>query len=482
MITTAELLFRFTDAADTAAQRAALFDLTKTKQLHRVASDEAFLQSLDRLARSARSPAGEIDRLLTLAALQRAAASARSIQSDVESLLKKCAAGPLSKLYALPDNHDRLYAARTWRVIPDVWHVDDLATAAVREESGEAVRRECIEAVISLTDDFETGIAALRRALLEVSFKTKKPADSLGRRLIRVLAALTATISRSRKSVGANAGREISYLARRGFRTIGRPEATAVREDLVEEIALLTHEIVRADFSHAERGETYAALSGLSLWFGARDWEDVCRSSQAIPRVRDDVQKALVLLASTGKIDNALRSALIVVAGSQKNADTICRRIAVEHAGIPDDVRHWLAGASRRIQSASAVESQERSIDQVLAELLVATAKLSRASATVETDVLPEVSIVLPQSLPALSRLTGLADAMSNSLRLAATWRSLRLRGKAGEEVEFTPLEHQFSTAGVHSRHVRLLSPVVERLTEDGVPRIVLKATVEPAS
>ena len=58
-------------------------------------------------------------------------------------------------------------------------------------------------------------------------------------------------------------------------------------------------------------------------------------------------------------------------------------------------------------------------------------------------------------------------------------WRSLRLRGTVGEEVEYSPVEHRLD-AGVRSRHVRLLTPVVERISEDGVPRVVLRAAVEP--
>ena len=107
--------------------------------------------------------------------------------------------------------------------------------------------------------------------------------------------------------------------------------------------------------------------------------------------------------------------------------------------------------------------------------------RLSRASKLVQSDVLPDVSIVLPQSAHALERLIKMVDAMANKLSLAIEWRSLSIRGTVGQEVEFSPVEHQLSSSGVPSRRVLLLSPVVVRISEDGVPRIVLKATVEPA-
>ena len=437
------------------------------------------------MPRSAQDAEQDTDRLLGVAALLHAAAAAPSIRTSVESLLRNAVTGPLSKLHELPDVHDRLYAARSWRVVPAAWNLEALATAAAREESGEAVRKVCIDGAVGLAATIEEAASALRKALLAITFETKKPGDSLARRLNRVFAALTDSLSRSHKPVGSEIGREISSLVERGFRAAGRPESPAVRVDVVEHVAVLTHAIVRADFSLAGHDKTYEALSVVSEWFGSREWEQLCESSkaaEAISRVRDDIQKSLLLLAGAGKIGDDLRRALAIAAGSRESADSICREMAKEHPGIPSHVRDWLAGVSPRTRIASAVESRERSIDEILAELLIDMTGLAGASRVVQSDVLPDVSIVLPQSVRALSRLTGIADAMANKLNLAVRWRSLRIRGTVGQEVEFSPVEHQLSTAGVRSRRVRLLRPVVERMSEDGVPRVVLKAVVEPAS
>ena len=297
-----------------------------------------------------------------------------------------------------------------------------------------------------------------------------------------MLKALNGAVSRSHKPVGSNAGRELRELARHGFSKTGRPETRVVREELVEQVAAVTHTIIRAGWLHGTKPETFAALRGLSDWFTAHAWEKLCGESVSISRARSDVEAGLILLAQLGMPDDRLRSALVALAGSRKKARAICRRIAREHPGIPAEVRHWLVGGSVPITSASVVESQERSIDQVLAELLIAMKRLSRASSAVASAVLPEVSIVLPQSEPALLRLTRLVEGLESTLGLAVTRRSLRLRGTVGQEVDFTPVEHEFLTAGPRSRRVRLLSPAVERVGEDGVPRTVLKATVEPIS
>ena len=460
-------------------QRAALIDLVKRKQLHKIASNEAFRNGLERLAHAVRDAECAKEGLLTVAALQYAAATAPSIRPDVESLLKNAVSVRLSKLHELPDVRDRLYAAKSWRVIPNAWHVDDLAAAGACEESGETVRKECIEGVFELAGGIEEAIIALRKALLALRFDTKKPSDSLGRRLNRVLAVSASAISRSHKPVGKNAGREFRRLLDEAFRATGPPSSPTVRTAVVEQAVAVTHSIVRADFSQGGKAETYEALLVVKSWFSPHEWEEICESSSAVSRVRADVKKALLFLASVGKTDELLRKALVTVAGSPERADSICRTMAIDQPGIPDEVRDWLAGVSERIQSDSVVESQERSIDEVLAELLIAMTRLSRASEVVQSEVLPDVSIVLPQSEQALSRLTGMADAMASKLSLALKWRSLRIRGTVGQEVEFSPVEHQFSSSGAPTRRVRLLSPVVERISEDGLPRVVLKAAVE---
>ena len=496
MLSPSESLFRFADARDTANRRATLVDLIRAKQLHAVVDSESFRSGLKRLADSARDSGTDLDRLLAVATLQRAAASAPPIRKAVGSLLRNAVTRPLSNLHELTDLDDRLYAVKSWRDVPSAWLPDVLATAAVREESGETFRTECIEGLVDRTaddDDARPGpragpgphdvaevVSALRKAVEKVEFTTKKPGDSMGRRLTRVLTGLNAVLVGADKRVGDNAGPEIRLLVVRAFRVAGRPESSAVREGVLEQVAALTHAIIRMDSSRGAWDSTYQGLSVVSRWFTAYEWRDMCESSQALRHVRKDVRTALVSRAEAGKADDRLRDALALTVGSRKAADAICRAIATERAGIPDDVRDWLVRARKRIQVASAVESRERAVDEVLAELLIVMRRLTWAAETVRADVLPEVSIVLPQQARPLSRLTGLAEAMASKLRLAAEWRSLRLRGEAGQEVEFSPIEHQRDTGDARSRRVRLLGPVVERISEDGVPRVVLKAPVEP--
>lgn len=494
-----ELLLRVADTDNTSDRRDALVALIGTQSLPSVVDSEPFRRGLERFADSVLKSNSESERLLAVASLERAA-SARSlkdaVRESIRGLLRGAITRPLSSDHQLADKDDRLYAVRAWRDMPSAWPPDALAATAVREESGETVRAECIAGLVARTedkDDVGRGsrvglgphdiagvVSALRKALEKVEFTTKKPGDSMGHRVTRILTALNAALAGADKRIGPDVGREVGLMVVGAFRGVGRPETLKVREEVAEQVAALTHALVRMDFSQGGRASTYRALSILSRWFTPGEWREICESSLAVRRVRKDARTSLVLLMEAGKTDDRLRDVLAELVGSREAASAIYRAIATERPGIPEDVRDWLVRARKRVAIATAVESRERAVDEVLAELLIVMRRLTRAAETLRADVLPDISIVLPRQARPVSRLVGLAEEMAGKLGLAAEWRSLRLRGEAGQEVEFSPVEHDRDANDPRTRRVRLMRPVVERISEDGVPRVVLRAPVEP--
>ena len=479
-----DLLVQFATAQDVQLQRAAIVSLIKTKQVHEAARDKSFNEGLRKLGQAIQDTEDPHGSLIAAATLERAAAVVKTLRPQVNELLQRSITTQLDDLNQLKDRNDRQYAARTWRAVRSSWYVDYLAKAAVREESGENIRKECLEGVIALSEDVSAALHALRQAFTFTKFETKKPGDSVGRRVKRVLGLFTAILLESHKPLGEDVGRELSLLVRRAIRDTGIPQSIAIKRDVTHQIAKLIHGIVRTSFSYATQYRTYEALLVVQEWFDASDWVEFCESSDAdvIIHLQNDLQESIVLLARFGVIDDDLLRTLGTALGSRKRSEEVCREIATTTPGIDNEVRDRLAGVLPRRRSATAAESQEWSIDEILAELLIETDRLSTASNVVQTGVLPEASTVLPHSVRALSTLTGLADAFSNRMALAMKRRSLRARGGIGDEVEFSPLEHRLSSSERATRRVRIVSPLVERISEDGVPQIVRKALVEPVA
>lgn len=474
------LLAQFAASQDAHLQRAALVSLIKTKQIHKAAQDNSFNEGLRKLGQAIKESNSALDTLIAAATLERAAALVKPLRQQINELLKKSITTRLAGLHHLSDKNDRQYAARTWRAVRSSWYIDYLAEAAVREESGENIRKECLEGVIALAEDVSAALRELQQAFMRTKFKTKKPGDSAGRRLTRVLGLFTSILLESQKPLGRDVGRKLSLLVHRTFRETGLPQNDTIKHQVTHQIAKLIHGIVRTSFSYAAQDKTYETLLVVKGWFDNSDWVELCESSDAIAHLQNDLRESIVLLARAGVIDDALLRTLGTALGSNKKSKEVCREIAATTPGLNQDVRNRLAGVLPRRRIASATESQEWSIDEILAELLIETEHLTTAANVVQTEVLPKASTVLPCSVRAISTLSGLADAFSNRMALALRRRSLRARGEPGEEVEYSLLEHQLRRGEVSTRRVRIVSPVVERISVDGVPQIVRKAIVEP--
>lgn len=483
-VTASEALSAFATAKDVESQHRAIVDLVRSRRIHDIVSDGAFREGLARLADAVRTGSTPAERLTAIAALERAAAVSKPLRPLVDEHLRRAVVAPLEDLHALKDADDRLYAAKSWRAVRNgERYLDLLATAAVREELGEAIRKECIEGVVVLSTDVAAALDRLRSVLIGAKIATKKPGDSLGRRLKRLLQAVSDALAKSYRPVGRQAGRALALCVAFSARVHGRPDSAVVKASVVERIAALVHEMVRSGFSLAAEHRTYEALAVAQEWFKQNEWQDLCQSSDWMSRVQNDIGEALLLLARLGLTDDDLRRALDTVCGSSERADAVCRKMATENGDISREVRDWLVKARRRTRSAHAGESQARSIDQVLAELLLDMDRLAHAADVVKTNVLPEVSTVLSQSEGALTRLADMADVMANKLALARTWRRLRIRNQdVGREIEYSPREHLYRANGSPGRRVRLISPIVERITDDDVPQVILKGVVEPVA
>ena len=476
------LLTQFAASQDPHLQRAALVALIKTKQIHKAAQDNSFNEGLRNLGQAIKESKSAVDTLTAAATLERAAALVKPLRQQIDELLKESITTQLPSLQHLSDKNDRQYAARTWRAVRSPWYVDYLAETAVQEESGENIRRECLEGIIAVAGDVSVALSEIQQAFTRTKFITKKPGDSAGRRLTRVLGLFTSILLESQKSLGRDVGRKLSLLVRRTFRETGLPQNDQIKRHVTHQIAKLIHEFVRTSFSYATQDKTYEALLVVKGWFHISDWVELCETSDSIAHLQNDLRESIVLLARAGVFDDGLHRTLGVALGSNKRSKEVCKEIATTTPGLDQAVRNRLAGVLPRRKIASATESQEWSVDEILAELMIETDRLSTAATMVRMEVLPKASTSLPCSVRAISNLSGLADAFSNRMALALRRRSLYIRGEAGEEVEYSHIEHQIKRGEVPTRRVRIVSPIVERISVDGVPQIVRRALVEPIS
>jgi hypothetical protein len=476
-----EILTSFASGITIEEQGSALGRLVANRQLNRVAREPAFDQGMLRLARFVADPGLQTERLIALAALSRIASTVKSLRSRVSELLSTALLEPLPSLQAISDPDSRFYIVSAWRFSQQSWWKGYLSTAAIEEDSAERIRQKCLEGLIALSSDLGTAIGELRGPVASLRFRTEKPGDSLGRRLRRVLTALRTSFAKSDTEPGSEAGVELAEMLKNCFRSSGKPTEARIVHELAEEVGKLVHELVRARFSLATSPSTYSAIYEAQTWFKAYEWERFTEESKSYSLVARDIREALSLLVRAGISDDELFQRLALAVGSMDRARAIGRELVDHLKGLPEHLRDWLLGKTTRTKSSLATESQERALDEVIAELLIETSRLSQLAGPLRQNTLTEIAVVAPQTADSVRSFVTMCESIANTIRLLASRRALQIRDTTAQEVEFSPLEHEMAggpKAGI--RRVRLISPIVESIGRDGTIRIVRKALVEP--
>ena len=162
--------------------------------------------------------------------------------------------------------------------------------------------------------------------------------------------------------------------------------------ELAEEVGKLFHELVRARFSLATSPSTYSAIQEAQTWFKPYEWERFTEESKSYSLVARDIREALSLLVRAGISDDELFQRLALAVGSMDRARAVGRELVDHLKGLPEHLRDWLLGKPTRTKSSLATESQERALDEVIAELLIETSRLSQLAGPLRQNTVVEIA------------------------------------------------------------------------------------------
>lgn len=467
---------------------AGLIELIKTKTIHKVAKTPDFARGIESLVTIVATSQEPTERLQATAALARAAAVLRAFRGPIGAALRGALGVPLALPEMLRSPEDRYYVAQACRMARAAWCTSYLAQAAVAEESAERARLECLTGVAADVGTLEGVLEQLRAPIAQLAFDTDSPGDSAGRRLRRVLVSLREVISFQPLEVGPSAGRLLADVARAPFKSSGLPQTQEVAAELTEDLLALLHEQVRSRFSLATEVATYEALRVAHELISPRLWPEFARTSPSVRLVERDLLEAITVLVKQGQTDNQLFFLLCSAAGSQDEAQVAMSNLGQSLVGLAPEARAWLLHGSRSSKRSEdgrdglAAKSQELSENIVIADLLVDCEDLAALGRGVRRDVLPELAILAPALVGQLEGYIGREISMTDVIRSLARNRSLEIRGRVGESLEYSPLEHEMiGGAKLGVRYVRVRKPGVVQVRVGSVPLVVRKALVEPA-
>jgi len=472
----------FASGADASTRAQAFSRLIKLKQHHRAAKEPEFALGVQGLLHDIGVTNANADERLTAAAtLFRIAALIKPWGERIAKGLKAGLAEPLASLEAVVDPDDRYYIATCWRVVDQPWIRAYLATGAVREEGSERVRLECVEGVLSLSTDLTGALVELTDPMRRLHFDTEKPGDSKMRRLRRVLDCVNSVYSATPKEPGASAGTCVRQILVESMQNVPAPVTAEVINEMAEEALRLVHGIVRARFSCVTAEETYTAMEVVRGWYRNYEWEDFADESPSAKLIARDLKEALELLIRAGVADDGLYSRLVLAAGSDARARQAALGVLHRNPGLSEDLSRWLSGGPARRKSIYAAETEAAQYDEFVADLLLDCARLRVLEDAFDRDGLPEINVTAPGAALALARVLGVVRSIRNAVETVAAVRLLSLRGREGDIVDFSPLEHEMAGGprpGI--RTVRLVRPAVEAPAGSAGRRIVRKGIVEP--
>ena len=475
-------LCAFSNAGRMEQKMYGLRELMKGGMIHSVHDDPRFIKSVEDAIREVQSGGDSKQKLLALTVVARVASRLKAKRNDLEQAIAAALQTPLPRLSELGDAEDRAYAAQTLRWAAGDWVVPYLGRSIVEEEAGEKARAELVRALLEKAPDLASAFNALRKPLAEWRPETGAPGNSTAKRLRRIFSIIRRELPLVEGPSGDDVGKVLGKLVIDAFRGAGQPESPSAAADIVAELALFLHDLVRTRFSLATDGAVYMAMRVPSRWFAGGIWPKGVHKPLAALSL--DIEEAITLLVKQDIPDNELLEALVLMEGSREKALKVTSRIADRTTGLNKDIAQWLrrGRVTGRVREAELIaENDLMNSDQALALLLIDSRRLVQMIDGPRQDFLNEMRILEPNHEASAEALLNRAKALAKGVCALAGRRSLYVRGERGEVVDYSPTEHEgIGNSIVGTRRVRIVRPLVERVRGDSIAEVVLMAGVEP--
>ncbi len=441
--------------------REAFQPLLMTSAAARAAKSTEFDDALERWCSAlASSPLLDIDLLAMLWRLTSLGSMTKQRQrlsGSIRSSLNR----PDRPIVDLVDPKDRKAVSEAIRLMEGDWVVPYAASAIVNDPDPKSDARDTLcRALLERAGEIGSAFSALAEAMSNVSISQSDVPTGRARRVTWTLRSIRPALFAAEEIIAdVPTGETYAAFIAAGLKS--SPGSRPVAIDAVREVMLCLNGIVRLHgVSLATHASTYGVLAPLRRRMGWHDWPEELADASMLLGVR--IEEAMLALARQGLTDSELRKAHAGLFGQFVSSRRLARMLSMA-TGIDEEIGYWLEHGTARIQLETSSALEEAALSAVDEDL---------ASALVEIDDL-ETGTGL--------KTDGGLGRLVRHVRAAARKRGLVLRGKRGDVVPYSPGDHALDHAGIGSREVTLLTPIVDRMSGGRRLNVVLKAEVEPA-
>ncbi|MDM0018006.1 hypothetical protein [Variovorax saccharolyticus] len=459
-------------------RRDALTSLIAAKFLPKNADHEAVRAGRDRLLNDAVEAVDPAHRLLSIAEAIRLTQVVKRWLPDISNRLRPAFDRELPPLRLLPEADDRLNVARACGLMSNAWLVAYVAQSIAEEEQGEKTRAELMGVLLSRVGTLVEAVNTISMFIEKVRPQTDEPANSMAKRLTRVLYALRTALIETENETGAQLGKALQQLLVNAFIEVGRPQDEKAQAELAKELLLTVHDIVRTRLSVVTEASIYLPVAYSKQLCGGTWPQELARP---LAKLASNVCEALVLLGRQGMRDQMLLGQLEVLTKYPERARAIARELAERHPELNEEVRDWLEfGRIRPERTGNAAqEAAASNADAAIGLALQAARQVLQSSEGLRERLLSSLEIFEPALLGVTKESLDKIKALAIQVEQAASLRALQLLGVPGEEIEASP--KYFEVVGGEPRQRMVVrQPAVVKIKTDGQPGdAVLRGLVE---
>lgn len=461
-------------------RREALSTLSATKVLPRQADDPAITSGRNHLLQQAMTAESPGHRLLAIAECIRLTQIVKRWTPEMLKQLRPAFAVPLPSMQLLSNGDDRLNLARACAQMSEPWMPTYLARSIAEEPTAEKARLEMVVALMAQAANLADVLRSLATAFEACRPDTQAPGDTMARRLARAIEALREALLDSELDAGNDLGVALYEWISAPLMAAGKPQDEKAQIDLIRQVLLLVHDIVRTRISVVADPTMYRVVDYCRRLCGGRSWP--AELQKPLERLITDVSEALVLLGRQGQRDQALLSQLDVLCNHPERARALARELAARHPELNEEVRDWLEhGRIRTLRqaSSSAIEAAASNADESIGLALQAARKARALRDALRDSLVSNLEIYDPGLAPSTQALLDGVQALAIQVEQAAALRGLDLYGVPGEEIEMST---KFFTVvgGIPRQRMVVKQPAVVRKRSDGgTGDVVTKGLVE---
>lgn len=461
-------------------RKVALTALITAKLLPKQADHPAILSGRRYLLEACVAGAEPLTQLTAIAEIIRLGQVVKRWMPEISKALQPVLESEIPPLQLLPDADDRLNVARALSQSNSDWIPGYLSRSISEEDTGEKARSELMSALLDHQQTIEEALRLLASDFQRLRVSTEAPGDTMARRLTRTLVVFRAALADSELDAGDELGKALYGFIALPLSSSGRPQDDKARLDLVTQVILTVHDIVRSRISVAADPDVYRVVGYCRQLFETRSWPDGLRKD--LDRLVTDVCEALVLLGLQGQCNTTLLEQLEILTNHRERARSISRSLSAKHPQLAEDVRFWLENwkkAPSKSISDSLAEQLLGNSDASVGLALQASRSVRASGELLSERLLSNLETFEPSLLPATSSLFDQIKVLAVQLEQLATLRSLDLFGSVGEEIDYMPKYFDCLGPTTKSRVVVKQPAVIKKRDDQTIGDVVLKGIVE---